>query len=217
MSLAKTYYVSASQGNDNNTGAIKNPFKTVQKAADLLVAGDTCFVREGIIRETVKLTKSGTKDQPICFITQPGEKVTFSGTEIIDVNWVGYFDINRTWTADGEKAFQSQNIMGRNEYSQLYVDGEKMIRVNKPEELTGPGKWFVQFRDKNSRLVLWPPEEESIEGMEPAYNNPLNYTIEGKIRDYAFVAENVDHIIIRGIQFFAVTNLLKNCTNCIID
>jgi hypothetical protein len=170
LSLAKTYYVSASQGNDNNTGTIKNPFRTVQKAADLMDAGDTCFVREGIIRETVKLKKSGTKDKPICFITRLGEKVTFSGTEIIDVNWIGYFDINRTWTADGEKAFQSQNIMGRKEYSQLYVDGEKMIRVNKPEELTGPGKWFVQFRD-----------------------------------------------IIRGIQFFAVTNLLKNCTNCIID
>jgi hypothetical protein len=217
ISLAKTYYVSVSRGDDKNPGDIENPFRTVQKAADLMVAGDTCFVREGVIRETIKLTKSGTVDKPICFVARPNETVTFSGTEVIDANWVGYFDVDRTWSTEGEKAFQSQGIGGRVEYSALFVDGKEMVKVNGPEELNSAGKWFVTFRSNDTRLVLWPPEEESVEGLESGYNNPLDHDIEGKLRDYAFEGGNVNNIIIRGFKFFAVTNSLQNCQGCVID
>ena len=42
-----------------------------------MVAGDTCFVREGTVRETVIHTKSGTKAKPICFLTWRGCSMVF--------------------------------------------------------------------------------------------------------------------------------------------
>ena len=47
-----TYYV-ATNGDDNNTGSISSPFRTIQKAANVAQAGDTVLVRAGIYRETV--------------------------------------------------------------------------------------------------------------------------------------------------------------------
>lgn len=41
-----TYYVSPS-GNDKNPGTETQPWQTIQKAADTLVAGDTVYIKEG--------------------------------------------------------------------------------------------------------------------------------------------------------------------------
>ena len=64
---AGTYYVSASRGNDANPGSEEKPFRTIQKAADVMVAGDDCLIDDGVYRETVTLKKSGTKEKPIRF------------------------------------------------------------------------------------------------------------------------------------------------------
>ena len=50
--LGNTYYV-ATNGNDTDTGGIGDPFKTIQKAADSMSAGDTCLIRGGIYYEVV--------------------------------------------------------------------------------------------------------------------------------------------------------------------
>ncbi len=42
-----TYYVSPS-GNDNNNGSINAPFKTIQKAANVVNPGDTVIVKDGV-------------------------------------------------------------------------------------------------------------------------------------------------------------------------
>ncbi|NOX98989.1 MAG: DUF1565 domain-containing protein [Verrucomicrobia bacterium] len=43
---AGDYYV-ARQGNDNNPGTEAKPWKSIQKAADTLIAGDTAFIGKG--------------------------------------------------------------------------------------------------------------------------------------------------------------------------
>lgn len=55
VKAASVFYVSAA-GNDNTgTGTLSNPWKTIQKAADTMTAGDTCIIRGGTYRETVTL------------------------------------------------------------------------------------------------------------------------------------------------------------------
>jgi len=219
--FSNTYYVSASRGNDENPGTEKKAFKTIQKAADVVVAGDTCIIREGIYRETITLKTSGTKDKPICFMADDDDKVVISGANEVDVNWVGYFDYDRTWSEEGEKTFQSQGVdnEGKN-YTALYMDGKLITKVDSPKGLDGPAKWYLDYDDEDDyvRIILWPPDLENVsDGMDSGYNTPLNYTIEAKIRENAFIASNIDYIILNGISLFAVTNKLDNCNDWSID
>jgi len=215
-----TYYVSASKGNDENAGTEKKPFKTIQKAADVMVAGDNCLIDDGTYHETITLKKSGTKEKPISFKAMEDADVVISGTEVLEgVNWVGYFDYDRTWTEDGEKTFQSQGVSkeGKN-YTALYMDGKLITRIDSPKELDGPAKWYLKADDERVSILLWPPDLESVsDNMDDAYNSPVKYEIEAKIRDFAFIASDIDYIVVSGISFFAVENKLDNSNNWTID
>jgi len=82
---AATHYVSTT-GNDANPGTVSAPFLTIQKCADIAAPGDTCMVREGVYRETVKPARSGASGQPITFLASPGETVTVSGADAV-IGW----------------------------------------------------------------------------------------------------------------------------------
>ena len=53
-SFASNYYVS-NQGSDENPGTINSPFKTIQKAADVVVGGDIINILEGSYHEEVTM------------------------------------------------------------------------------------------------------------------------------------------------------------------
>ena len=55
--LLSTYYV-ATSGSDANPGTVAKPFKTIQRGADVGVAGDVVLVRAGVYRETVRVKHS---------------------------------------------------------------------------------------------------------------------------------------------------------------
>ena len=89
VKAASVFYVSAA-GNDNTgTGTLSNPWKTIQKAADTMTAGDTCIIRGGTYRETVTLNTSGTSANPITFKAFTGETVTVSGADPV-TGWVNH-------------------------------------------------------------------------------------------------------------------------------
>ncbi len=62
----KSYYVST-QGNDANPGTQALPFKTIGKAAAVVVAGDTVLIRGGTYYEDVKPQNSGEPDNYIVY------------------------------------------------------------------------------------------------------------------------------------------------------
>jgi hypothetical protein len=88
ISLSAQYYV-AVNGNDLNTGTFTAPFKTIQKAANIMTAGDTCFIRAGVYRETVSPLNNGTSVAHIVFRNYQEEKVIIVGTDSIS-GWVPY-------------------------------------------------------------------------------------------------------------------------------
>jgi hypothetical protein len=77
------YYVSASTGNDGNSGTLASPFKTINKCAQTADDGDKCIIATGTYRETVTPANSGTSTAPISFEAAPGATVVVSGTEIL--------------------------------------------------------------------------------------------------------------------------------------
>ena len=81
--MATDYYVSASSGSDTNSGTQAQPFKTIQKAASLAVAGDHVYIMEGVYREEVIPANSGTNGAPIVFEPFGQDQVIVTGTDII--------------------------------------------------------------------------------------------------------------------------------------
>ena len=76
------YFVSTS-GDDNNDGTISKPFKTIQRAANVLVAGDICYIRKGVYRENVILKNDGKEGSPILFYNYKNEKVIITENNLI--------------------------------------------------------------------------------------------------------------------------------------
>ncbi len=89
------YYVST-QGNDTDPGTEASPWKTIQKAANTIKAGDTVYIRGGVYNERVVLKTSGSQDKYITFTNYPGEAVTIDGTGIDwGYDWNSLININR--------------------------------------------------------------------------------------------------------------------------
>jgi len=66
-----TYYVDGTTGNDSNPGTQALPWKTIQKAANTLRAGDTVNVNAGTYNERVNITTySGSSGSLISFVAQ---------------------------------------------------------------------------------------------------------------------------------------------------
>ncbi len=91
---AADYYVSP-QGNDNAPGSEVKPWKSIQHAADTLIAGDTVFIREGSYNERVLPKNSGKPGAYITYTSYPGERATIDGAGIA-YDWAGLFHINGT-------------------------------------------------------------------------------------------------------------------------
>lgn len=86
---ATTYYVSTT-GNDSNAGtSLDAPFKTIQKAMNTAVAGDTVIVRGGTYREDVEVTHGGTASAPIILEAYPGEIPVIKGSDVV-TGWTQY-------------------------------------------------------------------------------------------------------------------------------
>jgi parallel beta-helix repeat protein len=72
---AATYYV-ATDGNDSNSGSEADPWKTIQKAADTMQAGDSVYIKEGTYVEKVRPKNSGSEGNWITYQAYPGDEVT---------------------------------------------------------------------------------------------------------------------------------------------
>jgi len=87
-----TYYV-ATTGNDANPGTLTRPWRTIQRAADTLTAGDSVYIRAGTYHERVVLKHSGSDGQYITYAAYPGETVTLDGSGITVPEYNGLFDL----------------------------------------------------------------------------------------------------------------------------
>ena len=121
------YFVSA-EGSDDNPGTINRPFKTVQKCANIVQSGETCWLREGIYRETIKPAVSGTNKEPVAFAAYKNENATISGAEIVT-----------GWSLDRDSIFStnvSLPIDGYNDTgflaNQVFVNGVMMPEARFP-------------------------------------------------------------------------------------
>jgi hypothetical protein len=118
LATTTNYYV-ATTGNNTNSGTLAKPFLTIQKAATVMGAGDTCYIRTGTYRETVVPPRSGTSGARITFAPYQGESVIVSGAEVLNLSWSVYSgSIYKATTT--------------NSFTQLFVDGDMMNEARWP-------------------------------------------------------------------------------------
>ena len=154
---SSTYYVSMS-GSDSNSGTKESPFRTIEHAAGILSAGDTCVIRGGTYRETIRPAGSGVADHPIIFRSYRNEIVTVSGAEVLS-NWSkisgDLWECPLPWT------------MGSGA-DQLFVGGR----------MVSEARWPVSGLDPlRPRLAEAGAGTSATEIVDPALNFPPNYWV----------------------------------------
>jgi parallel beta-helix repeat protein len=85
------YYV-ATDGRDSNPGTEQLPWRSVQRAANTLTAGETVYIKQGTYNERIWVQNSGTPGNFITFAAYPGHTVTIDGTGI-PFDWYGLFNV----------------------------------------------------------------------------------------------------------------------------
>lgn len=104
---AANYFV-APDGNDSNSGtAIDRPFKSIQRAADAAVAGDTCFIRAGVYREMAILRTSGDEEKSITFTSYQNERVIIDGSDIVTGTWTQKSDTIWAMKVDAKESIEA--------------------------------------------------------------------------------------------------------------
>ncbi|HET7539948.1 MAG TPA: right-handed parallel beta-helix repeat-containing protein, partial [Polyangiaceae bacterium] len=107
-SAKATDYFVATTGSDSNVGTLAEPFASIQKGADVAVAGDTVYIRGGVYEITtpknsgagVTFSKSGTSDtNRIKYWAYQGEVAIFDFTNMV-LSTSGYthgFVVTGSW------------------------------------------------------------------------------------------------------------------------
>ena len=110
---ARVFYVSVS-GSDSNPGSQSQPWRSIQKAAKSLVAGDTVYVRGGVYNESVRISNSGTQSQPIRFLAYPGETPVIDGNnyQLPTVYWGVLLEISGNYIQVSGLEIRYSNWMG---------------------------------------------------------------------------------------------------------
>lgn len=87
---ARAYYVSTS-GNDGSAGTSSAPFRTINKAAQVAVAGDVVIIRSGTYNESVIVRNSGQQGKPIVFQAETRGGVVLTGGNKVfrPYSWTG--------------------------------------------------------------------------------------------------------------------------------
>ncbi len=87
---SKIYHVAQNhpEASDKNKGTVKQPFKTINRAAKILKPGEKVIVHAGVYREFVRPENGGTgESKMIAYEAAKGEKVVISGAEKVKSKW----------------------------------------------------------------------------------------------------------------------------------
>lgn len=200
---AAEYFVSPA-GSDTQPGTSEQPFRTIQRAADVMQAGDTCTIRAGLYREWVKPPRGGESEQrPITYRAAPGERVMVRGSERVDAWQRAQGDV---WKVELPDAFFGDFHPYRLKLSgdwlhygkefhlgAIHQDGASLREKLTAEEVSAtPGSYRVE--EGEGSVVL----HARFAGGDP--NQTL---VEINVRECVFfpLVKGLRHVVVDGIWF----------------
>ena len=150
-----TYYVTTN-GNDDDPGTEAQPWRTIQKAADTLVAGDTVYIKAGTYQERVVPQNSGSVGNYIVYAAHPGHTVTIDGAGIaLPQGWGGLFDVS------GKSYIKISGLRIMNAGPDLNSTG---ILVDESSHIIIEGNYT--YNTVSSGIGVWSSSDITIDGNE---------------------------------------------------
>jgi len=90
LTFSKTYYVdnNSAEGDDSSPGTRERPFRTINKATQVLQPGERVVIASGVYRECVRPLRGGTgPTRMISYEAAPGANVIIKGSEVLKQGW----------------------------------------------------------------------------------------------------------------------------------
>jgi len=87
-----TTYVASPSGDDTAAGNAAAPFRTISRAAQAAMPGDTVLVQPGIYRERVSPPRGGTPGKPITYRAEQLGRVFIKGSDLWQPDWQRHND-----------------------------------------------------------------------------------------------------------------------------
>lgn len=168
------YHVSKT-GKIHASGTEKDPFLKIQQAADVMVAGDTVIVHEGIYREWVKPMNGGSAEHKrITYMAAAGEHVEITGAEEIK-DWE-HVEGSVYKTVVNNELFGDYNPYNTRIYGDwwcgpfdyevhtgdVYIDGLSAYEAESVDAVKKPSKRLEYVFDPNCKGSKLPHPENTI-------------------------------------------------------
>jgi parallel beta-helix repeat protein len=194
--FAKTYYVSPSGNNSNAGTSAGAPLKTINKALEKVVAGDTVYLRGGTYREQVEVKRSGAAGKPIIIAAYPGEIPVIKGSDVVK-GWVrhsGSIWKKTGWAYNSQQVFvdfdggHRQSLQQIGMPSQYYGTWEYPTPVGSGLANMAPGRFWY---DRGARVLYV---------QLPDNSDPNAHTIEASVR-WRVLFMHHPYIHVKGLRF----------------
>ena len=217
ISLSNKRYV-ATTGNDNNTGTSTSPFRTIQKAADVVNPGDTVVIRDGkytsVGANLVNLIRGGTPGNYVVFIAENPWGALLDGQGTANVAWsIGYGAsyvrfVNLAITGFLSSGYNANHSGYIEQF--ITIQGNKIYDIGRFETTSSNGICGIYTRRGNHD---WNIDKNLIynigrTGPDNYYMNKDHaiYTGEAVVRSEAAHHINITNNVIYGISGAAITS-----------
>jgi parallel beta-helix repeat protein len=193
---AVTYYVSPSGSNSNAGTSAGVPLKTINRALEKVVPGDTVYLRGGTYREQVEVKKPGAAGKPVVITAYPGEVPVIKGSDVV-TGWVhhsGAIWKKVGWAHNSQQVFvdfdgaHMQSLQQIGMPSQYYGAWEYPSPVGSSLADMAPGRFWY---DRGARVLYV---------QLPDNSDPNSHVIEASVRRRVFFMHQ-PHIHVKGLRF----------------
>lgn len=214
---AKDYHVMPN-GNDADSGSLATPLRTINRAAQLALPGDTVTVHNGVYREWVNPMNGGESDRKrILYRVADGEKAEIKGSEIV-TGWQRDKKNKNVWkTVLSNKFFGDYNPFNdllygdwlwskkRHHTADVYLNDVSLYEEFSLDKVYAPDT-LRTIRDPQGSTRVWFAEVGSeITTIYANFGNvdPNRNIVEVSVRPTCFypTREGLNYITIRGFHF----------------
>ena len=220
------YHVSI-YGNDTAVGTKEAPFRTINRAASVAIAGDTVCVHEGTYREWVQPQNGGREDARIIYEAAEGERVVIKGSEIVTDwervegtvykktlpnamfgDWNPYVEqVNGDWIVSPTAKKHGYYV----HLGDVYINGCSMFEANSMEDLYTAEIRLSGCQSDPLDVLQLIPNPDSTKYRWFATVDAENTTIYGNFQDVDPNKECIE-INVRKACFYPLKNYLNYIT-----
>ncbi len=233
LQFTRTYYVD--NGNpraaDSNPGTQELPFRTINKAAQVLEPGERVVIMTGVYRERIDPARGGAgPDKMISYEAAPGASVVVKGSRLVKTGWefsTGFkLDLPpgvRTKVKIYQRRLDDLDFHGYNPFGMASIMQNRVYLMPKPEELwqhlKRRGMVFVDGRRLNQVELyqglggqdgaFWCEHDGlAIHVRLPGDADPAQHEVELVIQEQVFAprTRGLAYVRIKGLSFEHAAN-----------